>query len=47
MTISKQNNKSVKKRVSPEQRALRLQRIFFVIMAVIIISSWIISLVAH
>jgi hypothetical protein len=47
MTNIKQNNKPVKKRLSPEQRAQRLQRIFFIIMAVIIISSWIISLVAH
>jgi hypothetical protein len=47
MNNSKQTNKPVKKRLTPEQRAQRLQRGFFIVMAVIIIFSWIISLVAH
>ena len=47
MAHSKTTNKPVKKRLTPEQRAQRLQRAFFAVMAFILIFSWIISLVAH
>ncbi len=40
------NNKTPQKRLNPEQRAQRFQRIVFGFLAAIIILSWIISLVA-
>jgi len=47
MASNKPASKPVKKRQTPEQRAQAIQRVFFVIMAFIIIFSWVISLVAH